>query len=144
MLDAVKTRIPWDSAIFSAAVSDWRIESLNRNKIKKKQSSDILKINFIENPDILKTISKMKSNRPELVIGFAAETNNLIENAIEKRIRKGCDWILLNDVSLGSDIMGGIENHITLISSDETQEWPRMSKTAVAKKLAQKIVDYSK
>jgi len=129
--------------IFSAAVSDWRVESLNR-KIKKKQSSDILKINFIENPDILKTISKMKSNRPELVIGFAAETNNLIENAIEKRIRKGCDWILLNDVSLGSDIMGGIENHITLISSDETQEWPRMSKTAVAKKLAQKIVDYSK
>ncbi|MDA8812153.1 bifunctional phosphopantothenoylcysteine decarboxylase/phosphopantothenate--cysteine ligase CoaBC [Amylibacter sp.] len=144
MLDAVKTHIPCDIAIFSAAVSDWRVESLNRNKIKKKQSSDILKINFIENPDILKTISKMKSNRPELVIGFAAETNNLIENAIEKRIRKGCDWILLNDVSLGSDIMGGKENHITLISADETQEWPRMSKTAVAKKLAQKIVDYSK
>ena len=144
MLDAVKTHIPCDIAIFSAAVSDWRVESLNRNKIKKKQSSDILKINFIENPDILKTISKMKSNRPELVIGFAAETNNLIENAIEKRIRKGCDWILLNDVSLGSDIMGGNENHITLISADETQEWPRMSKTAVAKKLAQKIVDYSK
>ena len=70
--------------------------------------------------------------------------NNLIENAIEKRIRKGCDWILLNDVSLGSDIMGGNENHITLISADETQEWPRMSKTAVAKRLAQKIVDYSK
>jgi len=144
MLNAGKTNIPCDIAIFSAAVSDWRVESLNCNKIKKKQSSDILKINFIENPDILKTISKMKSNRPELVIGFAAETNNLIENAIEKRIRKGCDWILLNDVSLGSDIMGGIENHITLISSDETQEWPRMSKTAVAKKLAQKIVDYSK
>lgn len=144
MLDAVKTNIPCDIAIFSAAVSDWRVESLNYNKIKKKQSSDILKINFIENPDILKTISKMKINRPELVIGFAAETNNLIENAIEKRIRKGCDWILLNDVSLGSDIMGGNENHITLISADETQEWPRMSKTAVAKRLAQKIVDYSK
>jgi phosphopantothenoylcysteine decarboxylase/phosphopantothenate--cysteine ligase len=64
MLDAVKTHIPCDIAIFSAAVSDWRVESLNRNKIKKKQSSDILKINFIENPDILKTISKMKSNRP--------------------------------------------------------------------------------
>ena len=86
----------------------------------------------------------MKINRPYIVIGFAAETDSLIENAIEKRIRKGCDWILLNDVSLGSDIMGGNENHITLISADETQEWPRMSKTAVAKRLAQKIVDYSK
>ena len=144
MLDAVEANMPCDIAIFSAAVSDWRVEKKNTNKIKKNQSKDVLKINFIENPDILKTISKMKMNRPKLVIGFAAETNNLIENATEKRIRKGCDWILLNDVSPGTGIMGGNENHITLISADETQEWPRMSKTAVAKKLGQKIVDYSK
>ena len=144
MLDAVEANMPCDIAIFSAAVSDWRVEKKNTNKIKKNQSKDVLKINFIENPDILKTISKMKMNRPKLVIGFAAETNNLIENAIEKRIRKGCDWILLNDVSPGTGIMGGNENHITLISADEIQEWPRMSKTAVAKKLGQKIVDYSK
>ncbi|MDB4017412.1 bifunctional phosphopantothenoylcysteine decarboxylase/phosphopantothenate--cysteine ligase CoaBC [Amylibacter sp.] len=144
MLDAVEANMPCDIAIFSAAVSDWRVEKKNTNKIKKNQSKDILKINFIENPDILKTISKMKTNRPKLVIGFAAETNNLIENATEKRIRKGCDWILLNDVSPGTGIMGGKENHITLISADEIQEWPRMSKTAVAKKLGQKIVDYSK
>ena len=144
MLDAVEANMPCDIAIFSAAVSDWRVEKKNTNKIKKNQSKDVLKINFIENPDILKTISKMKMNRPKLVIGFAAETNNLIENATEKRIRKGCDWILLNDVSPGTGIMGGKENHITLISADEIQEWPRMSKTAVAKKLGQKIVDYSK
>ena len=144
MLDAVEANMPCDIAIFSAAVSDWRVEKKNTNKIKKNQSKDVLKINFIENPDILKTISKMKMNRPKLVIGFAAETNNLIENATEKRIRKGCDWILLNDVSPGTGIMGGNENHITLISADEIQEWPRMSKTAVAKKLGQKIVDYSK
>jgi len=144
MLDAVEANMPCDIAIFSAAVSDWRVEKKNTNKIKKNQSKDVLKINFIENPDILKTISKMKTNRPKLVIGFAAETNNLIENATEKRIRKGCDWILLNDVSPGTGIMGGNENHITLISADEIQEWPRMSKTAVAKKLGQKIVDYSK
>ncbi|MDC1292666.1 bifunctional phosphopantothenoylcysteine decarboxylase/phosphopantothenate--cysteine ligase CoaBC [Amylibacter sp.] len=144
MLDAVEANMPCDIAIFSAAVSDWRVEKKNTNKIKKNQSKDVLKINFTENPDILKTISKMKTNRPKLVIGFAAETNNLIENATEKRIRKGCDWILLNDVSPGTGIMGGKENHITLISADEIQEWPRMSKTAVAKKLGQKIVDYSK
>ena len=144
MLDAVEANMPCDIAIFSAAVSDWRVEKKNTNKIKKNQSKDVLKINFIENPDILKTISKMKTNRPKLVIGFAAETKNLIENATEKRIRKGCDWILLNDVSPGTGIMGGNENHITLISADEIQEWPRMSKTAVAKKLGQKIVDYSK
>ena len=144
MLDAVEANMPCDIAIFSAAVSDWRVEKKNTNKIKKNQSKDVLKINFIENPDILKTISKMKMNRPKLVIGFAAETNNLIENATEKRIRKGCDWILLNDVSPGTGIMGGNENHITLISADEIQEWPRMSKKAVAKKLGQKIVDYSK
>jgi phosphopantothenoylcysteine decarboxylase/phosphopantothenate--cysteine ligase len=144
MLDAVEANMPCDIAILSAAVSDWRVEKKNTNKIKKNQSKDVLKINFIENPDILKTISKMKTNRPKLVIGFAAETNNLIENATEKRIRKGCDWILLNDVSPGTGIMGGKENHITLISADEIQEWPRMSKTAVAKKLGQKIVDYSK
>ena len=144
MLDAVEANMPCDIAIFSAAVSDWHVEKKNTNKIKKNQSKDVLKINFIENPDILKTISKMKMNRPKLVIGFAAETNNLIENATEKRIRKGCDWILLNDVSPGTGIMGGNENHITLISADEIQEWPRMSKTAVAKKLGQKIVDYSK
>ena len=144
MLDAVEANMPCDIAIFSAAVSDWRVEKKNTNKIKKNQSKDVLKINFIENPDILKTISKMKTNRPKLVIGFAAETNNLIENATEKRIRKGCDWILLNDVSPGTGIMGGKENHITLISADEIQEWPRMSKIAVAKKLGQKIVDYSK
>ena len=141
MLKAVKSAIPCDVAIFSAAVSDWRVENQNINKIKKNGLNDDLKINFVENPDILKTISNLEHNRPKLVIGFAAETDNLLKNATEKRNSKGCDWILLNDVSPETGIMGGEENQITLISSSENEEWPRMSKSAVANQLAKKIVD---
>jgi len=141
MLKAVKSAIPCDVAIFSAAVSDWRVENQNINKIKKNGLNDGLKINFVENPDILKTISNLEHNRPKLVIGFAAETDNLLKNATEKRNSKGCDWILLNDVSPETGIMGGEENQITLISSSENEEWPRMSKSAVANQLAKKIVD---
>jgi len=141
MLKAVESAIPCDVAIFSAAVSDWRVENQNINKIKKNGLNDGLKINFVENPDILKTISNLEHNRPKLVIGFAAETDNLLKNATEKRNSKGCDWILLNDVSPETGIMGGEENQITLISSSENEEWPRMSKSAVANQLAKKIVD---
>jgi len=127
--------------LFFPAVSDWRVENQNINKIKKNGLNDDLKINFVENPDILKTISNLEHNRPKLVIGFAAETDNLLKNATEKRNSKGCDWILLNDVSPETGIMGGEENQITLISSSENEEWPRMSKSAVANQLAKKIVD---
>ena len=135
MLDAVKTHIPCDIAIFSAAVSDWRVESLNRNKIKKKQSSDILKINFIENPDILKTISKMKINRPELVIGFAAETNNVDFNAKEKLVSKKVDMIISNDVSntaIGFDVD---DNEVNVITNKESIFLKKDKKIRIAREI---------
>ncbi|MEZ8006315.1 MAG: bifunctional phosphopantothenoylcysteine decarboxylase/phosphopantothenate--cysteine ligase CoaBC [Amylibacter sp.] len=141
MLNAVQESLPFDSGIFTAAVSDWKIENPTKSKIKKKESDNLPILKLVENPDLLAIISQMQAGRPKLVIGFAAETDDLLENAILKRKRKGCDWILMNDVSPETGIMGGNENDITLISDKGIEDWPRMSKRSVAKLLVEKIVD---
>ncbi|GHA50257.1 phosphopantothenate synthase [Amylibacter ulvae] len=139
MLTAVEKTLPVDGAVFAAAVADWRVTSASDSKIKKTKSGDLPTLSFAENPDILATVSQMKKLRPKLIVGFAAETDDVIDNATAKRARKGCDWIVANDVSPETGIMGGAENDVTLITPDAAHDWPRMSKDAVAQKLAAEI-----
>ncbi|MDE0533994.1 MAG: bifunctional phosphopantothenoylcysteine decarboxylase/phosphopantothenate--cysteine ligase CoaBC [Albidovulum sp.] len=141
MREAVLAALPADLAIFAAAVADWRVRSPSTEKIKKGSRTAPC-LEFEENPDILAEVAGLAKGRPLLVIGFAAETDNLIPNAASKRARKGCDWILANDVGTGTRVMGGTQNEITLISACETERWPRMSKTGVADKLASKIASH--
>ena len=140
MLKAVRSTLPVDGAVFAAAVADWKVLSASKGKIKKV-GKGLPKLNLAENPDILATVSKLKKGRPALVVGFAAETDDVLKNATAKRKRKGCDWIVANDVSPETGIMGGSENAVTLISDDGFDVWPRMSKDAVADRLAAKIAD---
>ncbi len=140
MLEAVQGALPVDAAIFCAAVADWRVASASGSKIKKTKGG-LPTLEFAENPDILATVSQMGAGRPGLVVGFAAETDDVIENATAKRIRKGCDWIVANDVSPATGIMGGSENAVTLISDAGSEAWPRMGKDDVADKLAAKIAE---
>ncbi|WP_171175904.1 bifunctional phosphopantothenoylcysteine decarboxylase/phosphopantothenate--cysteine ligase CoaBC [Ruegeria sp. HKCCD8929] len=138
MSEAVDAALPVDAGVFAAAVADWRVASASDRKLKK--SADGLPVlEFAENPDILKRVAQMDEGRPGLVMGFAAETNDVIEHATAKRARKGCDWIVANDVSPATGIMGGSENAVILISDDGAEEWPRMGKDAVAARLAQRI-----
>ena len=141
MLEAVQSALPADAAIFAAAVADWRVASASDSKIKKDQTGSLPVLEFAENPDILATVSQMKTGRPGLVVGFAAETDDVIAHATAKRSRKGCDWIVANDVSPETGIMGGAENAVTLISDDGAEAWPRMSKDDVARQLAARIAD---
>ena len=141
MLEAVQSALPADAAIFAAAVADWRVVSASDSKIKKDQTGSLPVLEFAENPDILATVSQMKTGRPGLVVGFAAETDDVIAHATAKRSRKGCDWIVANDVSPETGIMGGAENAVTLISDDGAEAWPRMSKDDVARQLAARIAD---
>jgi len=138
MKDAVEAALPVDAAVFAAAVADWRVSSASDRKLKKTKDG-LPVLEFAENPDILKGVSQMKQGRPPLVVGFAAETNDVIENATAKRLRKGCDWIVANDVSPATGIMGGTENAVTIISDAGAEEWPRMTKDAVAQQLAARI-----
>ncbi|SLN42558.1 Coenzyme A biosynthesis bifunctional protein CoaBC [Roseovarius albus] len=138
MLEAVQGALPVDAAVFAAAVADWRVAQAS-NKKMKKDGKGLPSLEFTENPDILATISQMGEGRPDLVVGFAAETNDVIENATAKRQRKQCDWIVANDVSPETGIMGGQENAVTLISDHGADSWPRMSKTQVAKRLAEEL-----
>jgi phosphopantothenoylcysteine decarboxylase/phosphopantothenate--cysteine ligase len=140
MLAAVNTALPADAAVFAAAVADWRVDNASDSKIKKDKSG-LPTLEFAENPDILAAVSQMKKGRPALVVGFAAETDDVIANATAKRKRKGCDWIVANDVSPETGIMGGTENAVTVISDDGADAWARMDKQTVARKLAQKIAD---
>jgi phosphopantothenoylcysteine decarboxylase/phosphopantothenate--cysteine ligase len=142
MLEAVEAAMPADVAVFAAAVADWRMIAPSGSKMKKDGSGRPPALELIENPDILKTIAGRTEARPGLVIGFAAETDNVLENAKAKRLRKGCDWLLANDVSLETGIMGGDENAVTLITPDGIEPWPRMSKTATADALASRIADH--
>ena len=141
MLDAVRATLPVDAAVFAAAVADWRVASAFGGKIKKDKSGKPPALELTENPDILATVSKLKKGRPKLVIGFAAETDDVIKNATAKRKRKGCDWIVANDVSPETGIMGGTENAVTLIDDTGTDSWPRATKEQVARRLAQRIAD---
>ena len=140
MLAAVNTALPADAAVFAAAVADWRVDNASDSKIKKDKSG-LPTLEFAENPDILAAVSQMKKGRPALVVGFAAETDDVIANATAKRKRKGCDWIVANDVSPETGIMGGTENAVTVISDDGADAWARMDKQTVARRLAQKIAD---
>ena len=115
MLSAVEQALPVDCAVFAAAVADWRVAQVGAQKIKKAKGPTPA-LALTENPDILATISHLKDHRPRLVVGFAAETEKVIENAQAKLARKGCDWILANDVSAESGVMGGDQNHVHLIS----------------------------
>ena len=141
MLAAVQGAGPMDAAVFAAAVADWHVANAGDSKIKK-DGSGLPQLEFAENPDILATVAQMAKGRPELVIGFAAETDDVVAHAKAKRARKGCDWIVANDVSPQTGIMGGTENAITLISDKGAEAWPRMHKDAVATKLAQRIAEY--
>ena len=137
MLQATLSALPVDAAVMAAAVADWRVEKDFAQKIKKTAQSTP-SIEFSENPDILKTVSAHEL-RPALVIGFAAETENVVANATAKRARKGCDWIVANDVSAATGIMGGSENSIHLVTETGVEDWPRQPKTAVARELAARI-----
>lgn len=138
MKDAVIASLPVDAAVFAAAVADWRVATASDRKLKKSQDG-LPVMAFAENPDILRTVSRLETGRPGLVVGFAAETNDVLENATAKRERKGCDWIVANDVSPETGIMGGSENAVVLISAHGAETWPRMSKDEVARQLADRI-----
>ncbi|WP_293450806.1 bifunctional phosphopantothenoylcysteine decarboxylase/phosphopantothenate--cysteine ligase CoaBC [Planktotalea sp.] len=140
MLEVVEAALPVDAGVFAAAVADWRVASESASKIKKKDGKMPV-LEFAENVDILARVSQMKDRRPSLVVGFAAETDDVIVNATAKRKRKGCDWIVANDVSPETGIMGGSENDVVLICEGGSEDWPRMGKDAVAEKLALKIAD---
>ncbi len=138
MRQAVLDALPADAGVFAAAVADWRVATEAKSKIKKTKDG-LPTLEFAENPDILAEVSQMTKGRPPLVVGFAAETDDVIANATAKRARKGCDWIVANDVSPATGIMGGSENAVTLISEDGSEAWPRMGKDAVARQLADRI-----
>ena len=139
MLTAVQATLPADAAVFAAAVADWRVDGASDQKIKKTKDG-LPKLNFAENSDILATICA-SAEKPALVVGFAAETQDVIANATAKRTRKGCDWIVANDVSPATGIMGGAENDVTLIHGDGSEDWPRMGKDQVAERLAAKMAE---
>ncbi|WP_322868006.1 bifunctional phosphopantothenoylcysteine decarboxylase/phosphopantothenate--cysteine ligase CoaBC [Aquicoccus sp. G2-2] len=138
MLAAVQGALPVDAGVFAAAVADWRVARESGSKIKKV-AGKLPSLEFVENPDILATVSQMKAGRPGLVVGFAAETDDVIAHASAKRARKGCDWIVANDVRPETGIMGGDENAVHLITEGGVEDWPRMSKSNVARRLAERI-----
>lgn len=143
MLSAVRRARDADVAIFATAVADWRVANASDQKIKKNGKQDAPSLDLVENPDILKTIAHEKPGvRPPLVIGFAAETQNVIEHAKKKRKAKGCDWIVANDVSPKTGIMGGDRNAVHLISASGVDSWPEMDKAAVAERLLERIVEH--
>ncbi|HUM08536.1 MAG TPA: phosphopantothenoylcysteine decarboxylase, partial [Acidocella sp.] len=137
MRDAVMAALPADIAVCAAAVGDWRVEA-TAQKIKKDGSGQPPALHLTENPDILAELSKPGPQRPKLVIGFAAETEKLAEHAAAKRARKGCDWLMANDVG-GTGIMGGDHNEILLITESGAEAWDKMDKAALARKLAARI-----
>ncbi|WP_026619550.1 phosphopantothenoylcysteine decarboxylase / phosphopantothenate---cysteine ligase [Ensifer sp. WSM1721] len=139
MRDAVLAELPADVAVMVAAVADWRVASAAGNKIKKRPGETPPPLQLAENPDILKTVGHHAS-RPKLVIGFAAETENVAENGRTKLEKKGADYILANDVSPATGIMGGDRNRVKLIGGDGSEDWPEMGKDDVAARLAALVV----
>jgi len=145
MLGAVTAALPADIAVCAAAVADWRTADEAGQKLKKDGSGVIPDLKLSENPDILAAISKAGAARPGLVIGFAAETENVTDHARAKRARKGCDWILANDVAPATGTFGGDDNEICLISGDDEtrdERWERQSKTGVARALSARIIKH--
>jgi len=143
MLTAVENALPAEAAIFVAAVADWRVREPKAQKMKKNSHQNSLSLELVQNPDILATIAK-SNNRPKLVIGFAAETCQLLTNGKKKLHDKGADWIIANDVSTAPDgrsIMGADETIVHILSAQGIESWPQMSKQRMAAELAQKIAD---
>jgi phosphopantothenoylcysteine decarboxylase/phosphopantothenate--cysteine ligase len=140
MLDAALAALPADIAVFDAAVADWHVPGAGGAKLKKDPSGVPPAIALAENPDILATVSKLPAGRrPRLVIGFAAETDAVVANAEAKLARKGADWIVANDVSPATGIMGGPENAVTLVTPEGAEPWPRLSKEETAERLVDRI-----
>jgi len=152
MLQATQACLPVDAAVFVAAVADWRVAGEAEQKIKKDGNGPPV-LELVENPDILSHIAGLKTGRPALVVGFAAETEKIISHAQAKRKRKGCDWIVANDVSLNGagdgggvvgGVMGGDRNLVHLVKDDSVDSWPELDKTEVARRLAARIADHLK
>ncbi len=138
MLAAVEESLPVDAAVFAAAVADWRVANAADQKIKKT-GEGTPGLALVENPDILASISRHHALRPRLVVGFAAETEKVVAHAQAKRARKGCDWIVANDVSPETGIMGGDQNTVHLVTADGVEDWPSASKSEVARKLVARM-----
>lgn len=139
MLAACEQHLPVDVVVCAAAVADWRVSKPSAQKLKKAASGDVPQLALIENPDILAHIASHPTHRPKLVIGFAAETEMVEQHAASKLKRKGCDWIVANDVS-EDQAFGKDDNKVTLITKTGEAHWPRMSKAMVAEKLVEEIV----
>lgn len=139
MLEACQAALPADIAVFAAAVADWRVVNAAEGKIKKQPGVAAPTLELTPNPDILATIAAAGPMRPRLVVGFAAETNDLMANARSKLERKNADWIVANDVSPATGIMGGEENAVHIISATGVEDWPRVAKTEVARRLAERM-----
>ncbi|WP_339109105.1 bifunctional phosphopantothenoylcysteine decarboxylase/phosphopantothenate--cysteine ligase CoaBC [Thioclava sp. GXIMD4216] len=139
MQTAVQEALPADAAVCAAAVADWHVLNAGQQKMKKDGTGRAPALEFGENPDILAQVSQMPEGRPALVVGFAAETEKVMEHATAKRARKGCDWIVANDVSPATGIMGGSENAVTIIDAQGPETWPRLAKEEVARRLALRI-----
>jgi len=142
MYDACMGALPADIAVCAAAVADWRPAQQGDSKIKKAQGAAPPRIEMVENPDILRALSASGNQRPALVVGFAAETDSLIDNATAKRARKGCDWIIANDVSPETGTFGGDTNTVHLITATGAEDWPEMRKSDVADRLAERIAGH--
>ncbi|MEL6258268.1 MAG: phosphopantothenoylcysteine decarboxylase [Pseudomonadota bacterium] len=137
MLAACETALPADVFVSVAAVADWRPAEASDQKLKLKDGDGLGALALAENPDILATIARKRKKRPALVVGFAAETHDVDKHAKAKLKKKGCDWIVANDVS--GDVMGGADNEMALITATGVERWPRMAKSAAAAKLAERI-----
>lgn len=142
MLAACEAALPADIAVCAAAVADWRVAGEAEQKMKKDGSGRPPALALVENPDILRTLSQLNGGRPDLVVGFAAETEKVVHHAKSKRTQKGCDWIVANDVGAGTGVMGGDENTVHLITVQGVENWPTMPKDAVAVALARRIADH--
>ena len=141
MLAACQAALPADAAVFAAAVADWRVANTSEGKIKKQPGVAAPVFELVANPDILATVAAPGGGRPRLVVGFAAETDDLMANAQGKLRRKNADWIVANDVSTETGIMGGAENEIHLITAAGVEDWPRLDKQEVARRLAARIAE---
>jgi phosphopantothenoylcysteine decarboxylase/phosphopantothenate--cysteine ligase len=143
MFAACEAALPVDVAVCAAAVADWRVDHAANQKIKKTPTG-LSTLSLIENPDILHALSTRKAQRPRLVVGFAAETENVVAYAQAKRAKKSCDWIVANDVSPATGIMGGDKNTVHLITASTAEAWPELAKNEVAARLADRIATHLK
>ncbi len=139
MQAACEAALPADAAVFAAAVADWRVAQEAGLKLKKTEGDAPPALRLVPNPDILAGVAAPGPRRPRLVVGFAAETHDLRRHAADKRLRKGCDWIVANDVSPATGIMGGADNEVHLVTASGVEDWPRMTKAEVAARLADRI-----